>query len=322
MKKNRRIPVYVLSGFLGSGKTTVLLNMIKSCKEKGLQPGIILNELGEANVENHLFREENVFELLDGCICCTIQDDLTETLDDLMLQIETQPLDVLFIEGTGVANPLEINEVFLDSSQIDRFELMSVITVLDASHYLEYQSVFSSSAEVRKLLKEQIAGASLLVLNKTDLISNKQLENIKLKIRKMTGIEKEIVESKYGNAPLDQLFEKRIQSLILRRDQSTDGHHYHHHSAVQAIMIDYTSPIKQKSFEKWLKQLPPNVLRGKGLVEMEGSDQFYSFQYASGKSVLRPVTDLYDPTPVVILIGIGLDVEQVKNEWEQITRQG
>ena len=109
----KKIPVYVLSGFLGSGKTTVLLKMLEHCKETGLQPGIILNEVGQTNVEGHLFENQKVFELLDGCICCTIQDDLKETMDELITEMEQCPLDVLFIEGTGVANPLEIQEVLL-----------------------------------------------------------------------------------------------------------------------------------------------------------------------------------------------------------------
>lgn len=155
MENNTKIPVYVISGFLGSGKTTVLLNMLESCKEKGQQTGIILNELGEENVEGHLFEDKKVFELLNGCICCTLQEDLKETLDNLVTEMVDHPLDVLFIEGTGVANPLEIQEALLSKPYSDQFEIMSIITVLDASHYLEYQSVFSSSAEVRKLCRSK-----------------------------------------------------------------------------------------------------------------------------------------------------------------------
>lgn len=315
MNNNHRIPVYVLSGFLGSGKTTVLLHMLEHCKELGLQPGIILNELGDSNVESHLFKGKRVFELLNGCICCTIQDDLKETMDELILLVENQPLDILFIEGTGVANPLEIQEVLLSNPYIDQFELMSVITVLDANNYLDYQSVFSSSSEVRNLLREQMVCGSLLILNKTDLIPDGHIQKVKQKIRKITGDKKELVESRYGEVPMDQLFEKRIQSYLIGKENSEAEHH--HHSTVQAIKLEELPPIKQKLFAKWLRQLPSNVLRGKGFVNVKGSDRLYSFQYASGKTVLVPVPDLTDRKPVIILIGVGIDVEQINNEWKQ-----
>ncbi|MBW8348344.1 GTP-binding protein [Bacillus sp. IITD106] len=319
MKNERRIPVFVLSGFLGSGKTTVLLKMLEHCKNKGWQPGIILNELGEANVESHLFENEKVFELLNGCICCTIQDDLKETMDELMLEMEKQPLGVLFIEGTGVANPLEIQEVLLSSQYIDQFELMSIITVLDASHYLEYQSIFSSSAEVRNLMKEQTVCGSLLLLNKTDLVPSGQLEKIKQKITKIAGQDKVMIESVYGQLDPEILFEKRIQSVLIGNSHGNDhSHHHHHHSTVQAIKLEDVPALKQKIFEKWLKQLPANVLRGKGIIEMEGSKQLYSFQYASNKVAFSLVPQSLNRQPVIILIGMGLEENQIHDHWKQL----
>ncbi|MBS4220254.1 GTP-binding protein [Bacillus sp. FJAT-49711] len=318
MKSEKRIPVYVLSGFLGSGKTTVLLSMLEYSKKKGWQPGVILNELGEANVENHLFENEKVFELLNGCICCTIQDDLKSTLDELVLEMEKQPLDILFIEGTGVANPLEIQEVLLSSPYIEQFELMSVITVLDASHYLEYQSIFSSSAEVRNLMKEQTVCGSLLLLNKTDLIPEGQLEKIKQKITKIVGKEKVMIESLYGKINPEHLFEKRIESILVGNGISEKEHHHHHHSTVQAIKLEDVPVIRKKTFEKWLKQLPVNILRGKGFIEMEGSKQIYSFQFASNKVAFAPIPSSLNRKPMIILIGMGLEEDQIHKHWKQL----
>ncbi|MBS4209495.1 GTP-binding protein [Bacillus sp. FJAT-50079] len=314
MKKNQRTPVYVLSGFLGSGKTTVLLHMLKQCKEQGLRPGIILNELGETNVEGHLFKNENVYELLNGCICCTIQDDLKETMDELILQTEKEAIDILFIEGTGVANPLEIQEVLFSRPYMERFELMSVITVLDASHFLEFQSVFSSSSELRTLLKEQMICGSLLLLNKTDLIRLEQLEKVKSKIQRIVGDDKKLIESTFGKVDSDQLLKKRIRSILM----GSEGEYHHHHSTVQMVKLEEVPPLKQKIFEKWLKQLPCHVLRGKGYVQIDGSDQLFSFQYASGKSAFMPVSAGFNRKPVIILIGIDIDVEQMKKDWKQL----
>ncbi|WP_391206802.1 CobW family GTP-binding protein [Psychrobacillus sp. L4] len=318
MENNTKIPVYVISGFLGSGKTTVLLNMLEQCKKRGQQPGIILNELGEENVESHLFEDKKVFELLNGCICCTLQEDLKETLDELVTEMKKRPLDVLFIEGTGVANPLEIQEALLSKPYIDQFEVMSIITVLDSSHYLEFQSVFSSSAEVRKLMQEQMVCASLLLLNKTDLVPPKQLDKIKQKIAKVVGQEKQMVNCHYGKVEPEILFEKRFQSISIGERHSDINHHHHHHSTLQAIKLEDLPAFQQKAFEKWLSQLPNGILRGKGIIEIENSSQLYSFQYASKKAQFVPISASSNKKPVIILIGMGLDNEQLNAHCKRL----
>ncbi|WP_166462458.1 CobW family GTP-binding protein [Psychrobacillus vulpis] len=320
MDNKQKIPVYVLSGFLGSGKTTILLNMLEHCKNKGQQPGIILNELGEENVEGHLFKDEKVVELLNGCICCTIQDDLKETMDELIAEMDKSPIDILFIEGTGVANPLEIQEALLSKPYIDQFEIMSIITVLDASQYLEYQSVFSSSAEVRKLMKEQMVCGSLLLLNKTDLIRQDQLDKVILKITKIVGPEKEIVKCVYGRIGTEKLFERKFQSISVNQQRSNIDYH-HHHSTVQAIKVEDFPALPQKTFEKWLNQLPNNVLRGKGFVKFEKSHQLYSFQYASKKANFTPVPANLNKKPIIILIGMGINNEQINYHYKQLFEQ-
>ncbi|MDM5284988.1 GTP-binding protein [Peribacillus frigoritolerans] len=97
----KKIPIYIISGFLGSGKTTLLTHILEYYKTKNIKPAIVLNELGKVNVELHLFGDEHVFELLNGCICCTIQDVLRTTLTTLLDSHVKKPIDVLFIEGTG-----------------------------------------------------------------------------------------------------------------------------------------------------------------------------------------------------------------------------
>ncbi|WP_040286027.1 GTP-binding protein, partial [Sporosarcina koreensis] len=166
-----KIPVYILSGFLGSGKTTLLMRMLAHCKETGKEAAIIMNELGKENVEGHLFETGTMYELLEGCICCTIQDDLRETLEEVSARSADSPVDVLFIEGTGAANPIDIQEVLYSEPYVSTYELMSVITVADAAQFLEYQSLFASTGEVRRLIADQLACCSLLLLTKTDLVS-------------------------------------------------------------------------------------------------------------------------------------------------------
>lgn len=324
----QKIQVYVLSGFLGSGKTTVLKRIVEECKKQDKQLGIILNELGDTNVENHLFENEQMVELLNGCICCSIQDDLKQTLD----QFAKNPVNTLLIEGTGVANPNEIIEALANPSYIDQFELHSIISLVDASNYLDYQSIFSSSKEIRTLLKEQITCATLVILNKTDLIQKKKLEKINSQIRKLAGNGVPIVHSTFGNISVDELLKKRVQTLNLSQAEqnsscscSSSGHdndcnHEHdhvNHAKIKAVKLENLPVFDKKEFEKWMKGLPKEIFRGKGIIQFNGENSLYSFQLASGKLFVEKVEADMQQTPVIILIGNNLNPINIKESYEQ-----
>ncbi|MGM0875101.1 MAG: CobW family GTP-binding protein [Bacillota bacterium] len=326
----QKMQVYILSGFLGSGKTTVLKRIVEECKKHDKQLGIILNELGDTNVENHLFENEQMVELLNGCICCSIQDDLKLTLD----QFAKNPVDTLLIEGTGVANPNEIIEALANPSYIDQFELRSIISLVDASNYLDYQSIFSSSKEIRTLLKEQITCATLIILNKTDLISDKKLEKINSQIRKLVANGVPIVHSTFGNISVDELLKKRVRTLNLSQaeqnsscscssgghdlDCSHDHDHDHvNHSKIKAVKLENLPVFEKKTFEKWLKGLPKEIFRGKGIIQFKGDHSLYSFQLASGKLFVEKVEAEMKQTPVIILIGNDLNSMNIKESYEQ-----
>ena len=292
---NKPIKVYLLSGFLGSGKTTVLKRIVEEFKGKEQRIGIILNELGDINVEKHLFKDEQAYELLNGCICCSIQEDLKSTLD----QFIESPVDVLLIEGTGVANPQEIIDTLSNPEYIDHFHLTSSITLVDASHFLDYNSIFSSSKEIRQLLKEQISHASLLIINKTDLVSSKKLEKVIAKIKEMASNGAKITLSTYGEISLDELLQPRMQTITL------DEHHNHptHHLSIRAIKIVDVPQINKKAFAAWLKELPKEMIRAKGYIQLEDDGHLYSFQYASNKIQLEKVDNHTAENPIIILIG-------------------
>ena len=233
-------------------------------------------------MEGHLFENQQVYELLDGCICCTIQDDLKETMNELIIEMEQRPLDVLLIEGTGVANPMEIQEVLLSHPYIEQFDLMSIITVLDASHYLEYQSIFSSSTEVRNLMHEQMICGSLLVLNKTDLVPSNQLENIKQRITNKLQQEKTIIECMYGKVDAELLFEKRIHSVLIGKS-SLDSEHHHHHSSLQALKLEDIPVVKRKNLKNGSNIFQPMYYEEKGLLESKALINFTVFNMHQGR---------------------------------------
>lgn len=175
----RPVPVYILAGFLGSGKTTLLSRIIRSLQEKGQKPAVVMNELGEVNLDGvAVGLEVPMAELLDGCICCTVQGDLGIAVQQL---IRDEAPDAIFIEATGVANPMEILDGVTEASLYTRMELKGVITVADAAMLVDETA--KAAGKTYRLLEEQIRCASLIVLNKTDLVDEPVLVSLEEMLR-------------------------------------------------------------------------------------------------------------------------------------------
>ncbi|WP_332691270.1 CobW family GTP-binding protein [Halalkalibacter lacteus] len=314
----KRIPVYILTGFLGSGKTTLLKRMLNYVKTSGEKPALMLNELGSENVEKELFEDEAMIELLNGCICCTIQDDMRGEIDELLKSRED--IDVLLIEGTGIANPAEIIEALTHPDVIDKVDIQSIIGVVDASRYLEYQSIFQSSKEIRTMLKQQITSSTLLVVNKTDLLDEKNRVKVASKLEVLKMENTPMVYAQYGDVKSELLFESRFFTNALNMKDDLGGHHHHHHShPFQAIKIDGIEEVDKGSFEKWLKKQSKWLLRAKGYIHFKGNPQPFSFQFASNQ--LNITTIESDKANCIILIGARLDHEQIKQSFDQEVRQ-
>lgn len=315
---NKIIPAYLFSGFLGSGKTTLLLKVISYYKEKGMKPAVILNELGEKNVEKDLFEKEELIEMLNGCICCTIQTDLTNEVKELLR--DNHGIDVLLIEGTGVANPEEVMEALTNPSLIEKVSLQSIISVVDASKYLEYQSIFSSSKEIRKVLKEQITNASLIIVNKQDLINEKTRKKVRKKIEELKGSYVEVIETEYGSVDLEEILKRRMERLSFtantKKEHSHEHHHHSHHS-FQTILLQDVPTLERTQLQTWLHQLPQTVIRVKGIVALAGDRRIYQLQYASGQMKISNINTREVET-CLIIIGVELNGASIKESFEQV----
>ncbi|MFB8373625.1 CobW family GTP-binding protein [Paenibacillus taichungensis] len=177
------IPVYILSGFLGSGKTTLLVQLIEHWQQQGLRPAVVMNELGEVNLDGQIVDASvPMTEMLGGCICCTVRGDLGLQLAELVQQ---ESPDVIIIEATGAANPMEILDAVTETSLYMRLELKSLITVVDAAHLSGlYQE---QKGQTFKLMQEQIRCASVLLLNKTDRVNEQQLADLRDLLARWNG---------------------------------------------------------------------------------------------------------------------------------------
>ncbi|WP_347553193.1 GTP-binding protein (plasmid) [Pseudalkalibacillus hwajinpoensis] len=309
-----KIPVYMISGFLGSGKTTILLNMIEECKRKGLKAGIILNELGEKNVEEEYFEGQYLKQLLNGCICCTIQDDLKETLRSFV----GENIDLLLIEGTGVANPLDIEDALISPEFIEVFDLSSMISIVDGSSFLEYQNIFASSKEIRQLLNEQISCATMVIVNKMDLTKPAALSKIDKKINGILKRNVPVFKTSFGKLETQQLFDKRyvISNLNAHQKQS-HKEHQHNHSMIRSVQIKDVPTMNRILLNQWVEQLPKEVLRGKGIVEFTETPGLFLIQFSSGKLRLERVKGR-GMLPVIILIGDALNEEKLNQSFHEL----
>ncbi len=325
----KRVPAYIITGFLGSGKTTVLQKMLSYCKQNDLKAAIVVNEVGETNVEQDLFADEHVLELLNGCICCSIQTDFTKELHSFITSLgEEEYPDLLFIESTGIANPLEIIDTLTDPQLIECLDLYSVINIVDGSKFIEYQSIFSSSKEVRAVFESQITSSSIIMINKSDLIDQKIVEKVRKNLAEFKREDAPVIETSYGEMNVEHLLERRISihrtSLALHKagncsckDEHTctiADHDHHHNHSFKAIKIDVTGPIDRITFEKWLQKLPNTLVRGKGIVRLTETIGLFQFQYSSNQLQFTRLKAT-NMDLCVILIGIQLNVMQIENSF-------
>ena len=204
MQTLEQVPVTVLTGFLGAGKTT-LLNRILT-EHHGRKYAVIVNEFGEQGIDNDLVvdADEEVFEMNNGCICCTVRGDLIRILGGLMTRADQ--LDAIIVETTGLADPAPVAQTFfVDQDVADRTKLDAIVTVADAVH-------LNSQLGEHHEAEEQIAFADVVLLNKVDLVDEKGLENVKARIKKINPYAK-IIKTTRCAAPLDEILGLNAFSL-------------------------------------------------------------------------------------------------------------
>jgi G3E family GTPase len=272
-----QIPVTVLTGYLGAGKTT-LLNRILS-EHHGRKFAVVINEFGELGVDNDLVvdADEEVFEMNNGCICCTVRGDLIRIIGGLMKR--KGRFDGIIVETTGLADPAPVAQTFFVDEDVKRAtKLDAIVTVVDAKHL---PARLKDSAEAQ----EQIAFADIIVLNKMDLVSAEEADEVERLIRQINPYA-EIRRATKSDVPLDAVIGRDAFNLARILEKEPDflsgEDHHEHDSAVNSVSFEVSKPIDAEKFNAWISHLlqtkGQDLLRTKGILYYAGEDRRFAFQ--------------------------------------------
>ncbi|MFS0820713.1 CobW family GTP-binding protein [Bacillus sp. 1P02SD] len=301
-----KVEVYILSGFLGSGKTTLLQNLLIEEKGRGRNVAVLMNEFGDFSVDTNLIGDKTPLkELLKGCICCTMKDEVEIQL--LSLYQEHKP-DVIYIETTGVAHPIEVLDACISPVIAPYIEMKSIVTVLDLTRWQQKEKL---NPQYERLLVQQVEHGDNLVLNKSELLSVQELKRLKDELQKVNPFAT-IHMTNYSNVALSQ---------ITQRDSTFDNKkeevHAKDHLQVQTMTYQFAVPIEMVRLEEWFKQMPDSIFRVKGFVKFTSDPNgTYVVQYAYGVPyyIKEPINF---PTNIVI-IGSNLNKEEIYHELNQL----
>ncbi|MEO1521606.1 MAG: GTP-binding protein [Cyanobacteria bacterium J06633_2] len=339
----RGMPVTIITGFLGSGKTTLLNHILSNNKD--LKVAVLVNEFGDINIDSQLLvsMDEDMVELSNGCICCTINDGLVDAVYRV-LERDDQ-VDYMVIETTGVADPLPIILTFLGTELRHLTRLDSIIAMVDAEAFTPDH--FESDAALN-----QITYADVAVLNKTDLATSEQL----VKLEDYIGTVKigaRILHSQHGQVPLPlildvgynnpeayaDLVKEEIEQTQHDHDHGHDHHghdhhghdhhdhdhhgheHHHHHSShldndgFISVAFESDRPFHVEKFEHFLQEkLPQNVFRAKGILWFQESELRNIFQLSGPRFDLKGEEWRTPPRNQLVFIGRHLDADELQHQ--------
>jgi len=280
MQHDNMVPVTILTGFLGAGKTTLLNRILK--EDHGNRIAVIENEFGETGVDSEIIEktDEQIVEMNNGCICCTVRGDLIRILGTLKEKREGGALkfDRVVIETTGMADPGPVAQTFFTDEEIGNYYLLdSILTVVDAKHAPKQLDEFHEA-------QEQVGFADRILMSKTDLVSENEIEHLSKRLKKMNP-RAPIKKVNFGDAPIAEVLDIRGFNLnaILELDPSflVDASH-EHHDEVESFVFKSDKPFNADKLEQFLSGMiqvyGPDLLRYKGVLWMRGNARRVVFQ--------------------------------------------
>ncbi len=336
IKKNFPVPLTILSGFLGAGKTTVLNHILHA--DHGLRIAVLVNDFGAINIDSQLIvgveGDGDTISLANGCICCTIRSDLLDAVSKLISRPE--PPEYIVVETSGVSDPIEVALTFR-VPQLERFvKVDAIVTVIDAEQIRDLER------ELEMLAISQVGMADIVILNKVDLVTPEECEAVKTWVREIVGSGARILEATHGNVPLPlimgvgefapeklaqhQARDIHVHEVGVSTDHTHDEHDHDHthddshpdHSLVFSTWSWTTEkPLSLKAVRKAIENLPSTIYRAKGFLFLADMPERRGVLHVVGRraslSMGEPWGDA-EPYSQVVVIGTYGGVDQAELE--------